>query len=155
MAKKLYLGNLPYTATEIEIKQAFSECGEVFKVQIVMDRVSGRSKGFAFVDMASDEGAKAAIEKFHEASYAGKPMLVTEAKASQTQSGSSDRPQRPKTQRRPPNKRTQNEPNPGTNQGPKFVIKPILATDDTVTSNTGSVPAAQSEPQALDESRTS
>lgn len=81
MAKKLYLGNLPFTATEVEIRQSFSECGEVLKVQIVMDRVSGRSKGFAFVDMATDEAGKAAIEKFNEATYAGKTITVSEAKS--------------------------------------------------------------------------
>ncbi len=77
---KLYVGNLPYSATEQALVDAFSECGTVQSAKIIMDRDSGRSKGFAFVEMATPEEAKSAISKFDGADWEGRPMTVNEAK---------------------------------------------------------------------------
>ncbi|MEN9722901.1 MAG: hypothetical protein RJB38_887 [Pseudomonadota bacterium] len=80
MGKKLYVGNLPYSATEQAISDAFAQCGTVESVKIITDRDSGRSKGFGFVEMASDAEAAEAIAKFHGADYDGRAMTVNEAK---------------------------------------------------------------------------
>ncbi|MNK15828.1 RNA recognition motif [compost metagenome] len=80
MGKKLYVGNLPYTATEEHLADAFAECGTVDSVKIITDRETGRSKGFGFVEMSADAEAEAAISKLHGADYGGRAMTVTEAK---------------------------------------------------------------------------
>ncbi len=80
MGKKLYVGNLPYSATEQALMDTFSECGTVDTVKIIMDRDSGRSKGFAFVEMATDSDAQAAITKLNGQDYEGRAMLVNEAR---------------------------------------------------------------------------
>ena len=80
MGKKLYVGNLPYSATEQILVDTFSECGTVETVKIIIDRDSGRSKGFAFVEMSSDQEAKEAISKFDGVDYEGRRMTVNEAK---------------------------------------------------------------------------
>ncbi len=78
--KKLYVGNLPFSATEDELRSIFEECGSVVSVKIITDRETGRSKGFAFVEMNTLEEAVEAINRFNEASYQGRPLKVTEAK---------------------------------------------------------------------------
>jgi len=80
MGKKLYVGNLPFSATEQELSDAFSQCGKVESATIIMDRDSGRSKGFGFVEMSTDTEASQAIEKFNGADYDGRAMTVNEAK---------------------------------------------------------------------------
>ncbi len=80
MGKKLYVGNLPFSATDQALVDAFSQCGTVDSARIIMDRESGRSKGFGFVEMSTDEEAQAAIAKFNGADYSGRPMTVNEAK---------------------------------------------------------------------------
>jgi len=80
MGKKLYVGNLPYAATEQALTDAFAQCGTVESVKIITDRETGRSKGFGFVEMASDAEAAEAITKFHGADYDGRAMTVNEAK---------------------------------------------------------------------------
>ena len=80
MGKKLYVGNLPYGATEQAISDAFAQCGTVESVKIITDRETGRSKGFGFVEMATDAEAAEAIAKFHGADYDGRAMTVNEAK---------------------------------------------------------------------------
>jgi RNA recognition motif-containing protein len=80
MGKKLYVGNLPYSASEQALADAFAECGTVDSVKIITDRETGRSKGFGFVEMSADGEAEAAIAKFHGADYEGRAMTVTEAK---------------------------------------------------------------------------
>lgn len=80
MGKKLYVGNLPFSATDQALVDAFSQCGTVDSARIIMDRESGRSKGFGFVEMSTDEEAQAAINKFNGADYNGRPMTVNEAK---------------------------------------------------------------------------
>lgn len=80
MGKKLYVGNLPFSATDQALVDAFSQCGTVDSARIIMDRESGRSKGFGFVEMSTDDEAQAAINKFNGADYNGRPMTVNEAK---------------------------------------------------------------------------
>jgi len=80
MGKKLYVGNLPYSATEQALTDSFSECGTVTSVKIITDRETGRSKGFGFVEMGTDEEAASAITKFNGAMYEGRAMTVSEAK---------------------------------------------------------------------------
>ena len=64
MGQKLYVGNLSFSLTEDSLSNAFAECGTIESVKIITDRDTGRSKGFAFVEMSSDEEAQAVIEKF-------------------------------------------------------------------------------------------
>ncbi|HVK59933.1 MAG TPA: RNA-binding protein [Bdellovibrionales bacterium] len=80
MGKKLYIGNLPYSANDQTLADAFAECGTVESAKIIMDRESGRSKGFGFVEMSNDEEAQAAISKFNGADWEGRAMTVAEAK---------------------------------------------------------------------------
>ena len=80
MGKKLYVGNLPYTATEQALVDSFSECGTVVSAKIITDRETGRSIGFGFVEMGTDEEATSAITKFNGAMYEGRAMTVSEAK---------------------------------------------------------------------------
>ncbi|MBK7889339.1 MAG: RNA-binding protein [Bdellovibrionales bacterium] len=80
MSKKLYVGNLPYSANDQSLVDAFSECGSVETAKVIMDRESGRSKGFAFVEMSTDEEAAKAITRFNGADWDGRAMNVSEAK---------------------------------------------------------------------------
>ena len=80
MGKKLYVGNLPFSATDQVLTETFAECGTVESAKIIMDRDSGRSKGFGFVEMSSDSEAAAAIEKFNGADWEGRAMTVNEAR---------------------------------------------------------------------------
>ncbi len=80
MGKKLYVGNLPYSATDQILMDTFSQCGTVESAKIIMDRDSGRSKGFGFVEMSSDAEAADAISKFNGADYDGRAMTVNEAR---------------------------------------------------------------------------
>ncbi len=80
MGKKLYVGNLPFSATDEILAETFAQCGTVESAKIITDRDSGRSKGFGFVEMSSDAEATAAINKFNGADYNGRPMTVNEAK---------------------------------------------------------------------------
>jgi RNA recognition motif-containing protein len=80
MGKKLYVGNLPFSATDANLQEIFSQAGKVESAKVIMDRDSGRSKGFGFVEMSSDAEAQDAISKFNGADYQGRPMTVNEAK---------------------------------------------------------------------------
>lgn len=80
MGNKLYVGNLPYSATEQTLESSFAECGTVQSAKIIIDRDSGRSKGFGFVEMATSEEAQAAIQRFNGAEWEGRAMNVSEAK---------------------------------------------------------------------------
>jgi RNA recognition motif-containing protein len=87
MGKKLYVGNLPYTATEDDIRDLFAEAGEIEDVAVITDRDTGRSKGFGFVEMATDEGAQAAITKFNGYNLNDRPLTVNEARPREERSG--------------------------------------------------------------------
>jgi RNA recognition motif-containing protein len=80
MAAKLYVGNLPYTATEDGLKTHFSSAGSVASVKIIMDRETGRSKGFGFVEMESDDGAQSAVSQLDGQEFEGRSLRVSEAK---------------------------------------------------------------------------
>lgn len=80
MGKKLYVGNLPFSATDQILSETFSQCGKVESSKIIMDRDTGRSKGFGFIEMSTEVEAQAAITKFNGADYEGRPMTVNEAK---------------------------------------------------------------------------
>jgi RNA recognition motif-containing protein len=80
MAKKLYVGNLPFKETSESLKAMFAQCGEVASANIIIDRMSGRSKGFGFVEFNNDGDAAKAIEMFNGKDNEGRPMTVNEAK---------------------------------------------------------------------------
>lgn len=80
MGKKLYVGNLPYSTDDAALEAQFSECGKVESARVITDRDTGRSKGFGFVEMSSDEEANAAIEKFNGQPLGGRNMTVSEAR---------------------------------------------------------------------------
>lgn len=80
MGKKLYVGNLPYSATDQHLADLFSQVGTVDSSRVVTDRDSGRSKGFGFVEMSSESEAADAINKFNGTDFEGRNMTVSEAK---------------------------------------------------------------------------
>ena len=80
MGKKLYVGNLTYAMGEADVKQLFEQFGTVDSVAVIIDRDSGRSKGFGFVEMSSEEEAEAAIAALHGKDHDGRDLTVNEAK---------------------------------------------------------------------------
>ena len=80
MGKKLYVGSLPYSTTDEELKSLFSQAGTVETANVIMDKFSGRSKGFGFVEMSSDEEAKKAIETMNGAQVGERTIIVNEAR---------------------------------------------------------------------------
>ncbi len=76
----IYVGNLAYRATEDDIRQAFSQFGQVDSVQIIKDRETGRSRGFAFVEMPHADQAKEAIEQLDSSDIAGRQVKINEAR---------------------------------------------------------------------------
>ena len=91
MGRKLYVGNLPYSATESSVTEKFAESGTVESCKLISDRDTGRSKGFGFVEMATDAEAQAAIENLDGSDYDGRPMRVNEARPQQKRSAGRDR----------------------------------------------------------------
>jgi RNA recognition motif-containing protein len=88
MGRKLYVGNLPYSATETSLREAFSASGTVDSVNLITDRDSGQSKGFGFVEMSSDREAQAAIQAMNGATLDGRQLKVSEAKPKGSGGGS-------------------------------------------------------------------
>jgi RNA recognition motif-containing protein len=80
MATKLYVGGLPYTTTQDELQEAFAQTGAVVSASIITDKMTGRSRGFGFVEMASDDDAKKAIEEWNGKDFGGRKLTVNEAK---------------------------------------------------------------------------
>ena len=80
MNKKLFVGNISYNSTEQSLQELFSQAGTVESAVIITDRVSGRSKGFGFVEMSSEEEAKKAIELLNEKDIDGRNITVSEAR---------------------------------------------------------------------------
>jgi len=80
MATKLYVGNLSFRTTGEELREAFSAVGTVESASVIEDRETGRSRGFAFVEMATPEEAAAAIEAFNGKDFGGRNLTVNEAK---------------------------------------------------------------------------
>lgn len=81
MNKRLYVGGIPYSSTEDSLKDAFSQAGEVTSVRIILDRMTGRSRGFGFVEMATEEEAQKAIELFDGKDFDGRTLVVNEARS--------------------------------------------------------------------------
>ncbi len=80
MAKKLYVGGISYTTSDQALKDAFAQVGEVTSATIIMDKMTGRSKGFGFVEMANDADADAAILKWNGQELDGRKLTVNEAR---------------------------------------------------------------------------
>ena len=80
MGNKLYVGNLPYTVRDGDLEQSFGEFGSVTSAKVMMERDTGRSKGFGFVEMGSDAEAQAAIEGMNGAPLGGRSLVVNEAR---------------------------------------------------------------------------
>ena len=80
MNKKLYVGNLPYSATEQDLQDLFATAGTVESVNVMRDMATGRARGFGFVEMATDEGAQKAITELHESQLGGRTLTVNEAR---------------------------------------------------------------------------
>jgi cold-inducible RNA-binding protein len=80
MGNKLYVGNLPYTVRDGDLEQSFGEFGSVTSAKVMMERDTGRSKGFGFVEMGSDAEAQAAIEGMNGQSLGGRSITVNEAR---------------------------------------------------------------------------
>ncbi len=80
MSKRLFVGGLPYETTEDELKEAFSNSGTVESANIITDKMTGRSKGFGFVEMSSDEEGSKAVEEWNKKEFNGRTLTVDEAR---------------------------------------------------------------------------
>src|SRR4051794_41981508 len=80
MGKNIYVGNLPYDTTGDDLVQLFQSYGTVTSGQVIIDKFSGRSRGFGFVEMANDDEAQAAIDALNGSPYGGRPLTVNEAR---------------------------------------------------------------------------
>ena len=87
MGRKLYVGNLPYTAGEQDLEQLFAGCGTVESVKIMRDMATGRARGFGFVEMATEEDAQRAIDQLHDQNFGGRNLTVNEAKPMPARTG--------------------------------------------------------------------
>ena len=87
MNRKLYVGNLPYETNETDLQSLFAEAGPVESVNVIRDRETGRARGFAFVEMATDEGAQQAVTQLNERNFGGRRLTVNEAKPQAPRSG--------------------------------------------------------------------
>lgn len=81
MGRKLYVGNLSFSATEDELREYFAQAGTPDSVAIIKDRLTGKSRGFGFVEMSSDHEASDAIEKLDGKDFKGRPLKINEARA--------------------------------------------------------------------------
>lgn len=117
MSKRLFVGGLPYEMTDEKLQELFSQCGRVEKVKVMFDRATGRSKGFGFIEMATDLEGNAAILKFDGSTLGSRSISVKEAKPAEDrkrEGGSGGRPN--------DNRPRENRPSsgPGNNRGGGF-----------------------------------
>ncbi len=91
MGKKIYVGNLPYDVSDADLEQMFGQYGSVESAQVIMDRDSGRSKGFGFVEMGSDQEAQAAIDALNGKDFGGRALTVNEARPREDRGGGGGR----------------------------------------------------------------
>jgi len=91
MSKKIYVGNLPYKAGEDALGEVFAKIGEIQSVKIITDITTGRSKGFGFVEMTSDEDAEKAISTLNGTTLMDRTLIVNEARPSTVSSRTGDR----------------------------------------------------------------
>jgi len=87
MSRKLYVGNLPYEVGETELQELFTRAGSVEKVTVMRDQMTGRARGFAFVEMSTDEEAQKAIGELNSFQVGGRSLTVNEARPKQERSG--------------------------------------------------------------------
>lgn len=87
MAKKLYVGNLPWSVTSSDLEQMFSAYGTVASAEVISDRDTGQSRGFGFVEMADDAASEAAINALNGSDFKGRPLVVNEARERTPRSG--------------------------------------------------------------------
>lgn len=80
MSKKLYIGNVPFGAQDLDLQELFGEVGPVVSAKIIKDKMTGRSRGFAFVEMEIESDAQNAISKFNGYDFNGRALIVSEAK---------------------------------------------------------------------------
>jgi len=90
-SNKLYVGGLPYSVTEDRLEELFSEHGTVESARVITDRMTGRSRGFGFVEMSSQEEAQQAIDKLNGTDLEGRSLAVNEAKPKEQRSGGGGR----------------------------------------------------------------
>ncbi len=91
MVKKLYVGNLSYSVTEAQVRELFSQAGEITEVALITDRETGRPKGFGFVEMATEEGAQEAIKRFNGYLLQERALTVNEARPREERPGGGGR----------------------------------------------------------------
>jgi RNA recognition motif-containing protein len=91
MGRRLYVGNLPYETDEAELRELFARAGTVDDVKVVRDMATGRPKGFAFVEMSTDEEARTAITQLHEFQVGGRGLTVNEARPKPQGGGAGNR----------------------------------------------------------------
>jgi cold-inducible RNA-binding protein len=87
MATRLFVGNLTYNSTDNDLQDYFSQAGTVVSVDIMQDRATGRSRGFAFVEMATQAEADKAVQMFHEKDFQGRTLTVNEARPREERAG--------------------------------------------------------------------
>ena len=87
MSRKLYVGNIPFETNENDLQELFAEAGAVESVNVVRDRETGRARGFAFVEMATDEAAQAAVTQLNDRTFGGRRLTVNEARPQTPRSG--------------------------------------------------------------------
>jgi RNA recognition motif-containing protein len=87
VAKRIYVGGLPYSATESELEEVFKAHGQVNQVNVITDRYSGQAKGFAFVEMENDAEAQAAIKALDGSQMGGRTLIVNEARERESGGG--------------------------------------------------------------------
>jgi RNA recognition motif-containing protein len=92
MSTKLYVGNLDFAVTGDQLGELFAQAGSVVEATVISNRYTGRSKGFGFVEMSSEEEAKKAIEMFNGKEFQGRNVVVNEARPRKPQSFTPDRP---------------------------------------------------------------
>ncbi len=89
MGRKIYVGNLSFSVDSNQLSDVFAEFGTVDSANVITDRETGRSKGFAFVEMSAEDEAQAAIQKLNGMELAGRAMNISEAKPQEPRSGGS------------------------------------------------------------------
>ncbi len=87
MGKRLYVGNLPYAVNDERLLEIFSEVGTVSSAQVILDRNTGRSKGFGFVEMATEQEAQEAVTRLNQQEVDGRKIVVNEARPNNRRSG--------------------------------------------------------------------
>ena len=102
MNRKLYVGNLAYETSETDLQALFGQAGQVESVRVMRDKATGQARGFAFVEMASEADAQAAIDRIHELEVSGRRIVVNEARPQPERSGGfgGDRGQRRRSEPR-------------------------------------------------------